>query len=77
MVATVRLNNELEELLSSISKRFHKKKSDVIREAIRFYADELEKKQKSRMQKAMAKTMKEDFREYKKMEEGLSDGIEG
>ena len=75
MVATVRLNDELEELLNSISKRFHKKKSDVIREAIRFYAQDLQKNQKTRMQKAMSKTMKEDYKVYKELEDGLSDGL--
>jgi len=75
MVATVRLNSELEELLNSISKRFHKKKSDVIREAIRFYAKDLESTQKSRMQKAMQKSAQNDFREYKEFEDSLNDGL--
>lgn len=75
MVATVRLNDELEELLNSISKRFHKRKSDVIREAIRFYAQDLQKNQKTRLQKAMSKTMKEDYKVYKELEDGLSDGL--
>jgi len=75
VVATVRLNDELEELLNSISKRFHKKKSDVIREAIRFYAQDLQKNRKTRMQKAMSKTMKEDYKVYKELEDGLSDGL--
>ena len=75
MVATVRLNNELEDILNSISKRFHKKKSDVIREALRFYAKDLETTQKSRIQKAMHKTAKSDFLEYKELEESLDDGL--
>ncbi len=75
MVATVRLNDELEEILNSISKRFHKKKSDVIREAITFYAKNLEKTKKTRLQKAVEKTYKEDFKEYKKMEDTLDDSL--
>ena len=75
MVATVRLNSELEEILNSISQRFHKRKSDVIREAIRFYAKNLETTQKSRMQKAMAKTAQRDFSEYKELEDSLDDGL--
>ncbi len=75
MLATVRLNSEMEEILTSITERFHKKKSDVIREAIRFYADELNKNQKTRMQKAMDKTAKSDFTEYKTLEESLNDGL--
>jgi len=75
MLATVRLNDELEELLNSLTQRFHKKKSDVIREAIRFYATELEKTHKTRMQKAMEKTAKSDFKEYKLLEETVNDGL--
>jgi predicted DNA-binding protein len=75
MLATVRLNSEMEEILTSITERFHKKKSDVIREAIRFYADELNKNQKTRMQKAMDKTAKSDFAEYKTLQESLDDGL--
>ncbi|MDF1883975.1 CopG family transcriptional regulator [Sulfurimonas sp. SAG-AH-194-C21] len=75
MLATVRLNSEMEEILNSLTQRFHKKKSDVIREALRFYADELNKNQKTRMQKAMAKTAKSDFKEYKILEETVDDGL--
>jgi predicted DNA-binding protein len=75
MLATVRLNDELTELLNSITQRFHKKKSDVIREAIKFYAQELEKNQKTRMQKAMKKTEKSDFKEYQILEDTLNDGL--
>ena len=75
MLATVRLNDELTELLTSITERFHKKKSDVIREAIRFYAKELEQNQSTRMQKAMKKTAESDFNEYKTLEETLRDGL--
>jgi Arc/MetJ-type ribon-helix-helix transcriptional regulator len=75
MLATVRLNSEMEDILTSLTQRFHKKKSDVIREAIRFYADELNKNQKTRMQNAMQKTAKSDFSEYKILEESLNDGL--
>jgi len=47
----------------------------VIREAIRFYAAELDKTQKTRMQKAMQKTAKSDFKEYKQLEEAVNDGL--
>jgi len=38
MVATVRLDEKLEAILTNISKTLHKRKSDVIRDAISFYA---------------------------------------
>jgi predicted transcriptional regulator len=75
MLATVRLDDELTELLTSITEWFHKKKSDIIREAIRFYAQELETNQKTRMQKAMERTAKSDFKEHKILEETLNDGL--
>ena len=75
MIATVRLNSEIEELLNSISTKFHKKKSDVIRDAIKYYAQNLEKTQKTRLQKAMAKTMEKDFKEHKNIEGSLDDGL--
>lgn len=75
MVATVRLSTELEETLNSIAKRFHKKKSDIIREAITFYAQNLEKTKKTRLQKAIDKTYEADFTEYKDMEESLDDAL--
>ena len=75
MVATVRLNRELEETLNSIAKRYHKKKSDVIREAITFYAKNLEKNKKTRLQKAIEKTYEEDYKEYAEMQESLDDSL--
>jgi len=75
MVATVRLNSDLEAVLNSLSKRFHKKKSDIIREAISYYAESLEKNQKSRIQKAISKTGASDFREYQKLEDTLDESL--
>jgi predicted DNA-binding protein len=75
MVATVRLSNELEEILNSLAKNFHKKKSDIIREAIEFYAKDVKNRQKSRMQKAMSKCSQSDGKVYKKLEESLDDTL--
>ncbi|CAA6804580.1 MAG: Unknown protein [uncultured Sulfurovum sp.] len=75
MVATVRLDSELEAVLNSLSKRLHKKRSDIIREAISFYAKTLEDTKKSRLHSAIDKTMSQDFDEYKTMEATLDDGI--
>ena len=49
MVATVRLNSELEDTLNHIAKKLHKKKSDIIRDAISFYAKSLEDSKKTRL----------------------------
>jgi len=75
MIATVRLNTELEKTLNSVAKSLHKKKSEIIRDAILFYAKSLESNKKSRLQNAINKTSKHDFNEYKNMENTLNDGI--
>ncbi len=75
MVATVRLNSELEETLNNIAQKLHKKKSDIIRDAISFYAKNLEDSKKIGLQKAIKKTSKSDFNEYKEMEDTLNDSL--
>ncbi len=75
MVTTVRLTHELEEILKSLSTRLNKKKSDVIREAIRHYAKDLEQTQNSRIRSAMQKTMASDFKEYKSYDTSINDGL--
>jgi len=42
MTATVRLDNRLEEILETLTKKLHKGKSDVIYEVIDFFAKSLE-----------------------------------
>jgi len=51
------------------------KKSDIIREAIQFYAKSIEDSKKNRLQSAIKKTTKQDFDEYKMMKATLDDGI--
>jgi predicted transcriptional regulator len=75
MIATVRLNDELEDTLNTIAKSLHKKKSDIIREAILFYAKSLQDSKKKRLHNAIDKTAKYDFDEYKNIEDTINDGI--
>jgi len=75
MVATVRLDSELEAILNSLAREFQKKKSEIIREAISFYAKALESRRKDRLQRAIEKTTDSDYYEYKFMEETLNDGF--
>ncbi len=75
MVATVRLDDVLEEKLSSLADRLHKKKSDVIREAIEYYAKSIEKSRKSRILKAVEKTKNGDKEECESLEGTLDDGL--
>ncbi|KIM09377.1 MAG: CopG family transcriptional regulator [Sulfurovum sp. PC08-66] len=75
MTATVRLDDALESKLETLSKSLHKKKSDVIREAILFYANSFETSQKRRMLQAVEKTLQADSQEAKLLEETLHDGL--
>lgn len=75
MTATVRLDNTLEEKLNNLAKTLHKKKSDVIREAINYYANNIEKTQKSRMLNAIEKTKEADKEVYDEFEGAISDAL--
>jgi len=75
MIATVRLDDRLEATLNKLSINLHKKKSDIIREAITFYAKNIENSKKNRILNAVEKTKNADKLEYSLMEGTLSDGI--
>jgi predicted DNA-binding protein len=75
MTATVRLDEKLEETLENLSNRLHKKKSDVIREAIAFYANNINKSKKNKILLAVKKTKNADKVIYDEMEGTLNDGI--
>ena len=53
----------------------HKKKSDVIREAIEFYASSVESHKKSRILLAVEKTKEADKEVHKHFEGTLNDGL--
>jgi len=69
MVATVRLDNTLEDILSNLSKSLQKKKSDIIREAIKLYALNVQNNKKSRILNAVNKTKDIDKVEFKELRE--------
>lgn len=75
MTATVRLDKSLEEKLDFIAQTLHKKKSDIIRDAISYYAEMVENSQKNRMLKAVAKTKDADKVENELFDETLNDGL--
>ncbi len=75
MVATVRLDDNLENTLNRVSKILHKKKSDVIRDAIAFYAQNIEENKKSRILSAVEKTKNIDKKEFKDFEDISDDGL--
>ena len=75
MVATVRLDENLETTLNRVAKILHKKKSDVIRDAISFYAENIEKNKKSRILSAVNKTKDIDKSEFQDFEGTMTDGL--
>ncbi|MCT7631479.1 ribbon-helix-helix domain-containing protein [Aliarcobacter butzleri] len=75
MIATVRLDDNLEKTLNRVSKIVQKKKSDVIREAIIFYSQNIEKNKKSRILKAIEKTKDIDKKDFQNLEGTINDGI--
>ena len=75
MTATVRLDKSLEEKLDFISKTLHKKKSDIIRDAITYYAQSIENSKKNRILNAVAKTKDADRAENADFEGTLDDDL--
>ena len=75
MTATVRLDDNLTERLNNLSNKLNKKKSDVIRDAILFYAQNIEETHKSKILKAVEKVMQADKSEHIALEGTLQDGI--
>jgi predicted transcriptional regulator len=75
MTATVRLDAVLENQLNRLSVVLHKKKSDIIRDAISFYAINIEKDKKSRILQAIEKTKDIDKNEFDDFQGTLDDGI--
>ncbi len=75
MTATVRLDEKLEDRLNNIAKMLHKKKSEVIREAIEQYANSVEKVKKSKLQRAIEKTKDIDKQEFSDFEGTIDDGM--
>lgn len=75
MTATVRLDESLEKKLELLTNILHKKKSDVIRDAIEYYAKNIQKSQKRRMLSAVEKTVIADKSEMITLDGTLNDGL--
>ncbi len=77
MTTTVRLDVKREEKLSKISQMLNKKKSDVLREALDFYAKHILDEKRAKFKKVIDKVKDADFKEHKDMEGTLDDGLSG
>ena len=78
MVTTVRLDEnvekELNDLVNSLNK-LNKKRSEIIREVIYYYAKNIKKAKRSRMQNAIEKSKDADYKLYKEFESILDESI--
>ena len=75
MVTTVRLDERREKMLKEIAQKLHRKKSEIIREAIDFYAEHVLVERRKRMESAVKKVGTADAREAAKLEGTLDDGL--
>ncbi|HHD77459.1 MAG TPA: ribbon-helix-helix protein, CopG family [Campylobacteraceae bacterium] len=76
MVTTVRLDEKTENELNQLVNTLHKKKSEIIREAIYFYAKNIKETKEERMRKAIVKSKDADFRLYKEFEDILDESLQ-
>ncbi|MMZ69755.1 Ribbon-helix-helix protein, copG family [compost metagenome] len=75
MVTTVRLDEKREDKLSQIAEMLDKKKSDVLREALDYYAEYILEQKKTKFKLAVDKVKEADFKEYKTYEGTVDDGL--
>ncbi len=75
MVTTVRLDERREKMLKEIAQKLHRKKSEIIREAIDFYAEHVLVERRKRMESAVKKVGNADAREAAELEGTLDDGL--
>ena len=75
MMLSVELDSQLERLLNSIANEYHKKKSDIIKEAIIFYSESIKDKKKERFENAIKKVAHREKVEMEEFEGTYNDGL--
>jgi len=75
MTATVRFEKEREKELEYICKLLNKAKSEVIRDAVSFYAKHIVEDKKNRILTAVKKVNLKDSKELKELEDTLDDAL--
>jgi len=75
MVTTVRLDREAEGNLINLSKILNKKKSEVIREAIYYYALMVEKERNKKIKEAVLKTKNVDKKVFEEYDDILDEAL--
>ena len=75
MTASVRLNEQQSNTLERLAASLNRQKSDVLREALAFYASRIDKEKSNRIQSAARKTRLADKKLYDEIEGTLHDGF--
>jgi len=75
MTASVRLNEQQSNTLERLAASLNRQKSDVLREALAFYASRIDKEKNNRIQSAVQKTRLADRQIYDEIEGTLHDGF--
>ncbi len=75
MITTVRLDKKSVNSLINLTKILNKKKSEVIRDAISYYALMIEKKRKEKIKEAVLKTKDADKKIFKEYEDILDEAL--
>ena len=75
MVTTVRFDSDRAEKLEKMTALLHKKKSEIIREALDYYASYVLQNRKHRIVEAAKKVSKADAKELENWEITIHDGL--
>jgi predicted transcriptional regulator len=76
MMATVRLDEEHEKKLKEAAAFLHKKKSEILREALDFYVDHIFSEKRRRILSAVEKVKTADRSENERWNGAAGDGLE-
>ncbi|WP_456433604.1 ribbon-helix-helix protein, CopG family [Nitratifractor sp.] len=75
MTTTVRFDEKRAEILEKMTILLHKKKSEVIREALDYYAEHILRSRERRIAEAVKKVAESDAKELKIWDDTVDDGL--
>ena len=75
MVATVRLDERHEQLLNEVADKLHKKKSEILREALDYYAQHILDAKRRRIRESALRIRNAERNEMDIWEETIDDGL--
>jgi len=75
MTATVRLNKHQSDTLERLAATLNRQKSEILRDALAFYASRIENEKTHRIQKAVQKTYQADKQIHDEIAGTIHDGL--